>query len=107
MNKGNLFEGIDSLTLDKEFVEKIFQHQDNYVERIVSKTHATPDGVWLDQELNEWVILLKGEAKLKFDESGDMKLSKGDYVFIPAHCKHRVEWTSDEPECIWLAFFFR
>lgn len=107
MIKGNLFEGIDSLNLKDEFIEKIFEYEDKFVERIVSKAHSTPSGEWLEQELNEWVMLLQGEAILKFDETGEVKLTKGDYVFIPALCKHRVEWTSSEPVCIWLAFFFK
>ena len=32
-----------------------------------------------------------------------IKLTAGDYLFIPAHQKHRVEYTSSRPPCIWLA----
>lgn len=31
------------------------------------------------------------------------ELGPGDWVFIPAHERRRVEWTSKETACIWLA----
>jgi len=30
----------------------------------------------------------------------------GSYVHIPAHCKHRVEWTDPDVETIWLAMYY-
>ena len=106
MTKGNLFDGINSLDLKDEFSEKIFEFGDKYVERIISKAHCTPNGEWLEQELNEWVILIQGEAMLKFKDEEDLKLQKGDYVFIPKGKLHKVDYTSEEPVCIWLTFFF-
>ena len=106
MTKGNLFDGINSLDLKEEFVEKIFEFEDKYIERIISKAHRTPAAEWLDQKLNEWVILLQGEAVLKFKDEEEFKLQKGDYVFIPKGILHRVDYTSEEPVCIWLTFFF-
>ena len=31
------------------------------------------------------------------------RLHAGDHALIPAHTKHRVEYTSTHPPCIWLA----
>jgi cupin 2 domain-containing protein len=31
----------------------------------------------------------------------------GDYVNLPAHCRHRVEWTDPERETVWLALHDR
>ena len=34
-------------------------------------------------------------------------LIAGDFVNIPAHRKHRVEWTTVDEPTIWLAVFYR
>ena len=49
------------------------------------------------------MILLQGEATLSYEDRSQIKLTVGDYLFIPAHQKHRVEYTSASPPCIWLA----
>lgn len=76
-------------------------------ERIVSLGHSTPPGEWYDQEQDEWVILLRGYAQLHF-ESGDehVQLGVGDYISIPAHYRHRVEWTHPEYPAVWLALHY-
>jgi cupin 2 domain-containing protein len=78
-----------------------------HLERIVSLGQATPPGEWLDQNEAECVILLRGAAKLLFEgESGACDLTPGDYVTIPAHCRHRVEWTAPDEPTIWLALHY-
>jgi len=52
------------------------------------------------------VILLKGSAKLLFENDEQIILSEGAYISIPAHKKHHVEWTDSETETIWLAIFY-
>jgi cupin 2 domain-containing protein len=77
------------------------------LERIVSLGQATPPGEWLDQERAEWVILLRGAARLSFEgEGGACDLRPGDFVNIPAHCRHRVEWTAPDEPTIWLALHY-
>ena len=78
------------------------------IDRIVSNGQASPPGFWWDQDWAEWVILLTGSAGLLFE--GDAKpreLTTGDYVHIPAHARHRVEWTHKEQATVWLAIHFR
>ena len=77
------------------------------IERIVSHGHASPEGFWYDQDQHEWVVLLKGAARLRFDGEAPLhEMRPGDFINIPAHTKHRVEWsTSDEPT-IWLAVYY-
>jgi mannose-6-phosphate isomerase-like protein (cupin superfamily) len=73
----------------------------------VSLGQATPPGVWLDQNEAEWAILLRGAAKLSFEgENAARDLKPGDYVNIPAHCRHRVEWTTPDEPTIWLALHY-
>jgi cupin 2 domain-containing protein len=73
------------------------------IERIISNGQTTPEGEWYDQPLDEWVVLLQGEATIHFEDEGLMNLYTGDYVLIDAHRKHRVVYSSSQPECIWLA----
>ena len=57
--------------------------------------------------MNEWVIVLKGEAKLLFENNDEpIHLKPGDFVNIPAHRKHRVEWTTPDEPTVWLAVFY-
>jgi cupin 2 domain-containing protein len=76
------------------------------IERIVSRGHASPDEFWYDQDEHEWVVLLKGSARLKFEDTL-VEMKPGDSVNIPAHKRHRVEWTTPEEPTIWLAIFYR
>ena len=72
------------------------------IERILSLGHSSPEGFWFDQDQHEWVVLLKGAAKLEF-EDGIVQMRPGDIVNIPAHKKHRVEWTTPDEPTVWLA----
>lgn len=98
----NIFNLPPSLP-DKELFESIITNDNILIERIISTGQVTPTGEWYDQEKDEWVILLQGEAVLSYEDSSQIKLTSGDYLFIPAHQKHRVEYTSTSPPCIWLA----
>ncbi|MEI8378904.1 MAG: cupin domain-containing protein [Planctomycetota bacterium] len=75
------------------------------LERIVSQGHASPEGFWYDQNEHEWVIVLKGAARLRFEDDV-IELKPGDFVNIPAHRRHRVEWTTPVEPTIWLAVFY-
>ncbi|MBW4651429.1 MAG: cupin domain-containing protein [Kastovskya adunca ATA6-11-RM4] len=87
----------------EELFEPLVSGEAVLIERIISTGQTTPEGEWYDQERYEWVILLQGEAKLTYLDGSSISLQAGDYVLIPAHQKHRVEHTSAEPPCIWLA----
>lgn len=76
------------------------------IERIVSQGHASPQRFWFDQEQHEWVIVVRGEATLRFEGVEQLvNLKAGDYLNIPAHTRHRVEWTTPGEPTIWLAVF--
>ncbi len=103
----NLFSGIPR-EIPQEIIEVLVKTSDFHLERIVSAGQATPPGVWYDQETHEWVLLLAGAAALLFaGEDRVRTLHPGDYVLIPAHCRHRVEWTDPEQKTVWLALHFR
>ncbi|MBA3921510.1 MAG: cupin domain-containing protein [Nostocaceae cyanobacterium] len=88
---------------DQEVFEPLLLGKNILIERIVSTGQITPLGEWYDQHLDEWVMVLQGEATLTYADGTSIQLRAGDYVFLPAHTKHRVEYTSVTPKCIWLA----
>lgn len=75
------------------------------IERIVSYGHASPPGFWYDQPQHEWVIVLRGRARLRVGDEV-VELEPGGFVNIPAHVKHRVEWTAAGEPTIWLAVHY-
>lgn len=89
---------------DGELVEVLQQGSGLRIERIVSTGQASPPGFWYDQAEAEFVVLLTGSSVLRFEE-GDRRLgmAPGDWVEIPAHCRHRVEATRADPPTVWLA----
>lgn len=102
----NLFDPVRSNAAE-EWVETLAGDKQVRVERIVSTGQASPAGFWYDQDEHEWVVVLRGAARLRFeDESEARQLGPGDHVLIPAHRKHRVEWTSPDEPTVWLAVFY-
>jgi cupin 2 domain-containing protein len=99
----NLFACLPTDTRCEHF-EVLLEAAGLRVERIVSWGQATPEGVWYDQEDSEWVVLLKGSAGLSIEGEAEMRVLKaGDWLSLPAHVRHRVEWTQAEGETLWLA----
>ena len=104
MNLGNLFAGIPSQALPEELLQTLWRTPNLRVERIVSHGHATPAGQWYDQDADEWVVLLSGSAGLRIEGHEEVwEMRPGDYVLLPAHLRHRVEWTDANAETVWLA----
>lgn len=92
-------------TLPEELTTVLQEGNGVRIERIVSTGHRSPDGFWYDQPENEWVLVLQGAARLQFEDRM-VELVTGDHINIPAHQKHRVEWTSTDEPTVWLAVFY-
>lgn len=121
MRTNNIYSQLPK-DLSAEVFDTLSQGTNVRIERIVSLGHQTPDKSWYDQSEHEWIILLKGEAGILFanssasPDSSDCShspdspklttLSPGDYINIPAHTKHRVEWTDADNPTIWLAIHY-
>ena len=100
---GNLFENLPA-DLPEEAFEKLLETDSVLLERILSTGQATPAGEWYDQPRAEWVVVLRGRAGLRFEDEETVRtLNPGDHLLIPAHARHRVEWTSDTEPTVWLA----
>ena len=93
--------------LPEELVETLLEHKTLRIERIVSHGHASPAGFWYDQPQHEWVLVLTGEASLVFEDDDEtMTMRPGDTINIPAHKRHRVQWTTPNEPTIWLAIHY-
>ncbi|WP_437187033.1 cupin domain-containing protein [Planctomicrobium sp. SH668] len=103
----NIFKQIPS-KIQAELTQNLLQSGNIRIERIISEGHASPPAFWYDQEDAEWVIVLQGEARLDIEGSPEsIPLGVGDHYFLPAHCRHRVSWTSPDVQTIWLVVFIQ
>jgi cupin 2 domain-containing protein len=100
----NIYE-LSQKVYQLERFEQIVSGKNIQIKRIISTGQTTTSGQWYDQTTDEWVILLQGEAELSYNDDTRIKLKAGDYLLIPSHTKHRFEYTSIEPPCIWLAVY--
>lgn len=102
--KSNLLHDIPA-DLRNEFVERIAYRKGTRIERIVSRGHSSAAGFWYDQAETEWVLLVQGAARIRFEENDEVvEMGPGDHITIPARAKHRVEWT--DKDTIWIAVFY-
>jgi cupin 2 domain-containing protein len=103
---GNLLARLPA-RLSDEALEVLAEAGNVRIERIISLGHASPEGVWYDQPQAEFVVLIAGEAHVEFEgESQPRELKPGDYLVIPAHCRHRVAWTTSDEPSVWLAVHY-
>jgi cupin 2 domain-containing protein len=84
-------------TLLNEITETLVQAKSVRIEQIVSQNHASPPDFWYDQDENEFVLLVQSVLEMK----------PGDWINIPAHRRHRVEWTTPDEKTVWLAVFYK
>lgn len=106
METGHLYQNIPA-QLPTELTACLLQSGGLKIERIVSRGHCSEAGFWYEQDQAEWVLLLKGEAGVRFRESDRVvHLTAGMYLNIPAREAHRVEWTSTTEDSIWLVVFY-
>jgi cupin 2 domain-containing protein len=102
----NLFAPLPDATV-AEATEALLKRPGIRIERIVSFGQASPPGFWYDQDEAEWVLLLAGAAKLRFEDEPQARgLAPGDCLDIAPHRRHRVEWTDPSGPTIWLAIFY-
>jgi cupin 2 domain-containing protein len=102
--KQNLLTNIPT-SIPDEIFETIISTPNIKIERIISKGHKSEPDFWYDQDQSEWILILKGEARLQFEDKF-IHLTPGDYLSIAPHQKHRTNWTNPEEETIWLAVFY-
>ena len=107
MNPANLCKAIQTRLKD-ELSQTLYADNAVRIERIVSQGHCSADGLWYDQDEDEFVALLTGSARLEFQEPEDeIDMQAGDWLVIPAHRRHRVVETAADEDSVWLAVFIK
>jgi len=102
----NLFSVSHALTAER--ADALLSRPGLRIERIVSQGQASPAGFWYDQAEGEWVLVLAGAARLRFEDEPDARLlGPGDWLDIAPRRRHRVDWTDPAVPTIWLAVFYR
>ena len=101
MTTNNLFVDLPRHLPDELFTT-LLDAANVRIERIVSHGHSSPDGFWYDQDQHEWVMVLKGAARLRFEDD-TIEMKPGDFIDIRVHKKNRVEWTTPDEPTLWLA----
>jgi cupin 2 domain-containing protein len=88
-----------------EVLDTVLERNGWRLERIVSYGHTTPAGDWYDQGWDEWVLVVRGGARLQLadDPGHEVTLQPGQWMFLPKGCRHRVSWTVPSEPTVWLA----
>jgi len=103
----NVFSNLPTMMPEQEEFREILSRPGIKIERIVSFGQASPKDFWYDQAQGEWVILLAGEARIRFEDESQLRtLNPGDFLDIAPHRRHRVEWTHPEKPTVWLAVHY-
>ena len=103
----SIFADLPRSTAADEQISELLSRRGVRIERIVSTGQCSPPGFWYDQPDGEWVLLLRGAARLRFaDETEARDLRPGDFVDIAAHHRHRVDWTDPDLPTVWLAIHY-
>jgi len=101
----SLFADLPERAEDEE-VKVLLERSGLRLERIVSHGHASPPGYWYDQDDGEWVMVIRGRARLRVEgETEDRSFGPGDYMYLAPHVRHRVTWTAPDTPTVWLALF--
>ncbi len=101
----NLFRQLPSAR-EAEVFEVLAAGEGVRIERITSLGQRTPEGEWYDQEHDEWVVVLRGRGIVAYEDGTTLELTEGDWLHLPARCRHRVQWTDPEQPTLWLAVHF-
>lgn len=100
----NLFADLPPSCSAEEQFATLLAEPGLIVQRIVSTGQASPPGFWYEQPAAEWVLLVSGEALLRFeDEAEPRRLLPGSYLDIAPQRRHRVDWTAPDTQTVWLA----
>lgn len=103
VTKENIFD-VAPKSFGNEIFTDLLKKDNIHIEKIISYGQTTPLEKPYIQEHNEWVLVLKGKAKLKLDDEVHT-IEEGGYLLIPKGMKHWVTYTANPT--IWLAIHFK
>ena len=102
----NLLDDLPA-SLPQELVQNLLSTRDIRIERIVSHGHCSAEGFWYEQSTAEWVLVVAGRARVRFESGQLIEMTTGSFINIAAHQKHRVEWTDPHEHTVWLALHYQ
>jgi cupin 2 domain-containing protein len=88
--------------LEDEIFEVLHKQKGIKISHIISSSKLK--SIEYDQEEDEFVLLLEGEALLEI-EGKEKMIKKGEYLFLPAHTKHKVLEVKQNTH--WLAIYIK
>jgi len=94
----NIFKNLIEPKAGDEIFSTLLEHKNIKIELINS--NSVISGESYQQEQDEWILLLEGEATLEVEGVAQL-LKTGDYLFISAQTIHRVLFT--DKKTLWLA----
>ena len=107
LKTGNLLGGLPEGAAEDEIFDTLVVAPGMRIERIVSTGQVNAEGEWYDQDDDEWVVVIAGAARLEIEgEDDERPLGAGDWIHLPAHRRHRVTWTQENPPTVWLAVHY-
>ncbi|MED7818545.1 MULTISPECIES: cupin domain-containing protein [unclassified Francisella] len=101
--KDNIYSVFPKFSDDEVFLD-LLKYDNVHVEKIISYGQVTDLNKPYIQNYDEWVLVLKGKAKLRLD-TREYILEEGEHLLIPKDTKHWVTYTANPT--IWLAIHFR
>ena len=88
-------------------LETLFENSDVKIERVTAHGQITPDGDFPDEPSHEFLVLLKGQLVLEYqDETESAKLGPGDFAIADADQRTRADYTSVDEETVWIKVSF-
>ncbi len=96
--QNNIFKNCIKPKAGSEIFNTLLEHKNIKIELINS--NSVVNGESYQQEQDEWILLLEGEATLEVEGTKHI-LKTGDYLFIPTQTVHRVLFT--DKKTLWLA----
>jgi len=100
----NLFDAMPAPGGAEEAFDDLLAVPGLRIERVVSQGHVSPPDFWYEQDWDEWVMVIEGEAHLQIEGREEpLRLLAGDHAWLPAGRRHRVSYTRPQPPTIWLA----
>ena len=103
----NLFADLPRSTGKNEQFSNLLNRPGLRIERIVSTGQSSPEDFWYDQPEGEWVVVLQGQARLRFEDTPEpLLMATGDFIDIAPNRRHRVEWTDLDQPTVWLAVHY-
>ena len=101
LTAGNLLEGDDAPPSLHESSRDLYANGAVRIARIASNAYSSPEDFWYEQDDDEWVALVSGDAVIEFADGTWHCMGAGDWIVIPAGMRHRIAGT--DAKTVWLA----